>query len=53
MNNQAKKPTLTEQAEQMARDGYGYEDIHVRLRIGKLAARYFVFVEPKKKAGAA
>lgn len=47
-----KVPSIIQQATQMAKDGYGYEDLSVRLGIPRLAAKYFVFGPPKpKKAG--
>lgn len=43
-----KVPSLIQQAMDMARDGYGFEDIAVRLDIPKLTAKYFVFGPPRK-----
>jgi hypothetical protein len=41
-------PSLIERATQMAKDGYGWEDIAVKLDIPRLSAKYFVFGLPKK-----
>ena len=42
-NPAPRKPTLIEQARQMAADGYGIEDLMVRLEISRASARSFVF----------
>jgi len=41
-------PSLIQQAMEMVRAGYGWEDLAVRLDIPKYAARYFVLGPPKK-----
>ncbi len=43
-----KVPSIIQQATQMAKDGFGYEDISVKLEIPRLAAKYFVFGPPRK-----
>lgn len=43
-----KVPSIIQQATQMAKDGYGWEDIRKELEIPGLAAKYFVFGPPKK-----
>ncbi len=44
-----KPPSLIQQSTQMARDGYGVEDLMVRLGLPEYAAKYFVFGPPKPK----
>lgn len=43
-----KVPSLIQQATQMAKDGYGVDDIVVATGMPRLAAKYFVFGPPKK-----
>ena len=49
MTTPAAKPSLIEQAKQMARDGYGYEDISVRLRIPRSTAYWYVFKKLRRR----
>jgi orotate phosphoribosyltransferase-like protein len=43
----AAKPSLIEQAKKMAHDGFGWEDLHVRLKIAKATAYWFVIRKPR------
>lgn len=41
--------TLIEQAQQMARDGYGVDDLVVKLQISRELARWFVLKKTDQK----
>lgn len=38
-----KQKSLLDEAHRLAREGYGWEDLAVILKIGRASARYFVF----------
>jgi transposase-like protein len=49
MSRPATKPSLIDQAKKMAREGYGYEDISVRLKIPRATAYWYVFKRLRRR----
>lgn len=45
-----KVPSLIEQARELVREGYGYEDVAYKLQIAPAAAYWFVFKKPYPRA---
>jgi transposase-like protein len=49
MTSPATKPSLIDQVKQMVRDGYGYEDVAVVLKIPRSTAYWYVFKKLRRR----
>jgi len=49
MSRPATKPSLIDLAKKMVREGYGFEDISVRLKIPRATAYWYVFKKLRRR----